>query len=369
MKTPDDLNAVDEALATGRAGAPDPDARELQEIALTLRDDASEPDPGFARRLDERVARGFARPHRARSFLPSRGVVLAGAASLFVVIGVAGAIAGLSGGGGEEPALPDSLAARQEAEPDVAEVPETDMAQAGGERRALAPALDRSGSSRRRVEHTAQLKLAAPPDELDEVADRVVDVTDSHRGIVVNSSVSTGADSSQGGSFVLRVPTVELTETLRELSRLGEVRERSQFEQDVTRQYDTTAERLTQARLERRGVERRLARATSDAEADRLRARLDQLGHEIHGLRDALGSLRVRTDYTKVSVTLVKRDAAASPIGGADDALNGSLRALVQAVAVTLRVLAAVLPFVLLGGLAWAATGVVRRRRREAVLS
>ena len=372
MKTPDfptGLNAVDEALASGRADAPDPGARELQEIALALRDDAPEADPGFARRLDERVERRFARPRVARRrFLPSRGIVLAGAASLFVAIAVAGAVAGLSGGGDDETA---TMLARPAAEGDGLDsaAPPTTRFSGGG-------ALDQSartarvpGPQGRRVEHTAQLKLAAPPGELDEVADRVVDVTDRHRGIVVSSSVSTGADSTQGGSFVLRVPTVELTETLRELSRLGEVRERSQFEQDVTRQYDTTAERLTQARLERRSVERRLARATTDEEADRLRARLDRLGQEIHGLRDALGRLRVRTDYTKVSVTLVKRDAAASPIGGAGDALNGSLRALVQAVAVTLRVLAAVLPFVLLGGLAWAATGVVRRRRREAVLS
>jgi Domain of unknown function (DUF4349) len=156
---------------------------------------------------------------------------------------------------------------------------------------------------------------------------------------------------------------------MRDLSRLGEVRERSQFEQDVTRQHSGLADRLGSARLERRSLERRLAHATTTAEADRLRRRLDLLGHEIHSLRGELGRLRVRTDYTKVDVTLVERKAAASPIGGAGDALNGSLRALVQAVAVTLRVLAAVLPFVLLGGLAWAATGVVRRRRREAILS
>jgi hypothetical protein len=187
--------------------------------------------------------------------------------------------------------------------------------------------------------------------------------------VVLDSSVSTGADSGHGGSFELRVPTTELTDTLRDLSRLGEVRERSQFEQDVTRQYSGLSDRLASARLERRGIERRLRHATTTAEADRLRARLDSLNQEIHGLRDDLGHLRVKTDYTRISVTLVEREAAASPIGGAGDALNGSLRALVQAVAITVRVLAAVLPFVLLGGLAWAATGVVRRRRREAVLS
>jgi hypothetical protein len=40
----------------------------------------------------------------------------------------------------------------------------------------------------------------------------------------------------------------------------------------------------------------------------------------------------------------------------------------VGAVAVTLRVVAAVLPFALLGGLAWIGTVALRRRRREAVL-
>ncbi|HKP90815.1 MAG TPA: hypothetical protein VJT75_12690, partial [Thermoleophilaceae bacterium] len=82
MKTPDDLNAVDEALATGRADAADPSARELQEIALTLRADAPEADPGFERRLGERVARRFARQTASRRFLPPRRILLAGAAVL-----------------------------------------------------------------------------------------------------------------------------------------------------------------------------------------------------------------------------------------------------------------------------------------------
>jgi hypothetical protein len=373
MKTPDDLNAVDEALASGRADAPDPTARELQEIALTLRADAPEADPAFAARLDERVARRFARARQARRFLPSRRLALAGAAGLVTVVAAAGAVAGISGGGGSEPApmlakpVAGSGAGQEQVEEQAARDASGGTALFDGN--VADEAKTRLATGGRRVEHTAQLKLAAPPDELDDVADRIVDVTDRHRGVVINSSVSTGADSGHGGSFALRVPTAELNETLRELSRLGEVRERSQFEQDVTRQYSTTTDRLASARLERRGLQRRLAHATTTAEGDRLRARIDSLAHEIHSLRGELGRLRVRTDFTKLSVTLVERERAASPIGGAGDALNGSLRALVEAVAVTLRVLAAVLPFALLGGLAWAATGAMRRRRREAVLS
>lgn len=365
---PAQLLAVDEALAGGRPDAADPAVRELQEIALALRADAPEPDPAFARGLDERVARRFERPRAARSLLPRRRLVLAGAASITVIAAV-GAVAGLSGSRDHAeraaPAkLPSELAHAEAAKPRQPATASDDL-----EKRPLRALSGAPAGSARRVEHIARLKLAAPSDRLDDVADRIVDVTDRHRGVVLDSSVSTGADSSRGGSFSLRVPTTDLTETMRELSRLGEVRERSQFEQDVTRSYSRLADRLASARLERRGVERRLTHATSTAEADRLRGRLDSLAEEIHRARGGLGRLRVRTDYTKLSVTLVERAAAASPIGGAGDALSGSLRALVKAVAITLRVLAAVLPFVLLGGLAWAATGAVRRRRREAVLS
>lgn len=381
MRTPDlpgDLLAVDEALASGRPDAADPVTRELQQVALALRADAPEPDPAFERELDQRVARRFERPRRRRipRRLPSRRLALSGAAGLVTVIAAVGAIAGLSGRGGEHTAMPDTISAAPSAgDAESVKTPQVDDQMA---RRAPAPfnALDAgpgvaAGAARsaRRVEHSARLKLAAPADDLGDVADRIVDVTDRHRGVVLSSSVSTGADSSRGGAFSLRVPTTELTDTMRDLSRLGQVRERSQFEQDVTREYSGLSDRLASARLERRGLERRLAHATSTSEADRLRGALDRLGERIHALRGGLGRLRVRTDYTRISVTLVERRAAASPIGGAGDALNGSLRALVQAVAVTLRVLAAVLPFVLLGGLAWAATGVVRRRRREAVLS
>jgi hypothetical protein len=221
----------------------------------------------------------------------------------------------------------------------------------------------------RRVERAAQLTLAAPADRIDRVADQVVEVTDRHRGVVLDSSVSTGADSGRGGTFSLRVPASELDDTLRDLSDLGEVRARSQSGHDVTRSYDATADRLATARVERRGLLRRLSHATTTAEADRLRTRLDFLGREIHELRRRLGGIQKRTDYTRVAVTLIEKRSAEGAFTGVNDALRGSLRALVGALAITLRVVAVVLPFALLGGLAWLGTAALRRRRREAVLS
>jgi hypothetical protein len=379
MSTTDALLAVDEALASGRPDATDPLDRELQEIALALRADSPAPDPSFARELDERVERRFAKPRVARSLLPRRRLVLAGMASLLMVVAIGGAVAGLSGR--DEPralptpssatgstgvAPPESLVAPAPAGATAADATKrmSQFSTAGGlgERAPVVPGP-------RRVERDARLTLAAPAGDLDHVADQVVDVTDRHRGVVLDSDLSTGADSSKGGTFTLRVPASELSQTLRDLSRLGEVRARSQSGHDVTRSYDTLGERLNAARIERRGLLRRLSHATSPSDADALRSRLDRLAQEIQGLRRELGQLQNRTSYTRIAVTLVERRGAASPLGGTGDALRGSLRALVGALAITLRVLAAVLPFALLAALAWFGTAALRRRRREAVLS
>jgi hypothetical protein len=367
MSTTDALLAVDEALASGRLDATDPVERELQELALALRADSPAPDPGFAGRLDQRVAAGFERPRIARSLLPRRRIVLAGAAGVLTVVAIGGAVVGLSGRDRSGDHFAPAVATQ--AKPAT---PARRPAQGGPLTPSAGPTNDlafKAAAPHRRVERTAQLTLAAPADKLDEVANQVVQVTDRHRGLVIDSQLSTGSDPLEGGSFSLRVPTSELTQTLRELSRLGQVRARSQSGHDVTRAYSTLQDRLAAARVERRGLLRRLAHATSTSEADRLRSRIDELAREIQSLRGELGQLETRTDYTRVAVTLVEQRRAAGALGGVDDALRGSLRALVGALAVTLRVVAAVLPFALLGALAWAATAAVRRRRREAVLS
>jgi uncharacterized protein DUF4349 len=369
MSTTDPLLAVDEALASGRVDASDPVEREFQEIALALSADSPEPDPAFARELDERVARRFSRPRVARSLLPRRRLVLSGAAGLFTVLAVGGAIAGLSGRDGQPPAEHQIPAGAPET---VTPTPAPDaVRRAPSTKRPFARDAGIAGAQAapRRVERAAQLTLAAPADRIDHVGDEIVKVTDRHRGTVLDSSLSTGSDPNRGGSFSLRVPSSELTQTLRDLSRLGQVRARSESGHDITRAYDTTADRLETARVERRGLLRRLAHATSTSEADRLRTRLDFLARDIQRLRAELGHLQTRTNYTRVSVTLVEQKHAAGAFGKVDDALRGSLRALVGALAVTLRVIAVVLPFALLGALAWLGTGAVRRRRREAVLS
>src|SRR4051794_9538621 len=66
----DQLAAIDDALETGAADHGDPLTRELQELALALRADAPEPDPGFRQELRGRVEKGFAKPSSSQR--PSR---------------------------------------------------------------------------------------------------------------------------------------------------------------------------------------------------------------------------------------------------------------------------------------------------------
>src|SRR4029079_16279350 len=58
----DVLTAIDEALDTGVAADDDPLTRELQELALMLRDDAPQATPEFRERMDGRVESGFQKP-------------------------------------------------------------------------------------------------------------------------------------------------------------------------------------------------------------------------------------------------------------------------------------------------------------------
>src|SRR5215207_11232665 len=62
----DEFVAIDDALEKGVADHHDPLTRELQELALALRADAPEAEPGFHRQLRGRVERGFPKPTASR---------------------------------------------------------------------------------------------------------------------------------------------------------------------------------------------------------------------------------------------------------------------------------------------------------------
>jgi hypothetical protein len=328
--------------------------REFPELATALRADVAVPTPAFSESLGARVREDFPRERRWRP-PRARTIGLAGAAaSLLVAVGLA-----LLLQGGEEKSHRALKLGRDMSAPSVAE-PE------------LKSGTPLGVSPGRAIERSAALTLAAPGDELDSVADRIVAVTDRYRGFVARSSVTSGNDAASGGSFDLRIPADSLRPAIRDLSALGHVRSRTQSGEDVTRGLAIIADRLRATRAERRSLLRRLEQASSNAQIEAIRRRLDLVTGEIRGRRAELRDRRQQVAYAKVDVSLVKDGGGnngAGALGGTGDALHDALGTLAGALNLALRALGVMLPLALLAGLAWLTGRTLLRRRREAALS
>lgn len=383
----DALTAIDEALDTGVAADDDPLTRELQELALMLRDDAPQATPEFRERMDWRVESGFQRPRGSRRawwqplLQPAAALAVTGAVVLVVALaagGRSGSGRDDSGGSSAGPALAadDSGGGGRGAAEAGGGAGEVSKSASGADQSAITVVPPSGGGfepgrSDRKIERSVALELEMPVDEMSRVADQVTAVTNRYGGFVLNSSLSTGDDGA-GGDFDLRIPSNRLRSAVRDISALADVRTQSQTGRDVTREHVTAKDRLRAARAERRSLLRRLEAATTDEEAEAIRRRLDLVAGEINGLRAQLRDLRLRTDYSVVTVTLAAKDGDSGGAGGGgsfDDALGDAGILLVAVAGWIVRALAVALPLGLLALAGWGLGRVARRRRRESALA
>jgi hypothetical protein len=373
--------------------APDTLPPELAELGELVREDRPQPDERWARQLDARVAAGFPRRRRERfgwprirPLMPAFGL----AATVLLVVTVAVSLpqgsdddeggggasssapttaqeeSGSAGSGSDEGGGADLLQEQARssgaAQPSVGGDDEAPVAPPATQR-------DPNSDSRepRQVERSASLALAAPPDEVERVADGIGRVTDEVGGFVAAASVS-----SNGGDFSLRIPTARLDDALARLSRLAHVRERERRSQDITAQSVSARTRLREAEAERRSLLRQLARADTPNETASVRARLRTVSREIEAARARVRRVDNRASFADVTVSLVSDEdvggAAADGQWTPGDAAADAVRVLEVAVGVALVALAAALPLLLMLLLAWLASRQVVRRRRERAL-
>lgn len=386
-----ELDAVDEALASGAATATGRDERALQDLALALAAQAPAPDLAFAARLRGRAAAGFPRPRsrvarvfhrpashdatkpRRRPRMRHPAVAVAATVALAVVIAIPlmrGDTGQESFSGGGSTAVEDGGAAggsSLEATPRTgAPAPGiTDQSRESD----FAP-----GRDERRIERSASLTLAAPEERLDAVGDEVIAVVDRYEGFVLESSLTTGDQGTTGGDFELRVPADRLQAALRDLSELGEVRGRTQAGQDVTRAFVGAGDRLEAAQAQRRGLLTRLEQAQTDTEAESIRRQLDLNAIEISGLRANLRDLRLRTDYATVDLALESDESAGgaasgSPRDGLGGALDDALGSLSASLELLVRGLGIGIPLLLAACALLLGARTTQRRRRERALA
>ena len=400
-------------------------------LALALRDERPRPAEDFARALDERATASFPREtavsrwrgavttrwHGVRAAPPRRWLPVAGvAASIAVATTLALSLtASDRGGSGGEPALigaapsattetgdasgtttsPQAGAAPQSAEggarlerdsaaKSVPPAAQTAPGASSGADSALEPEqspgqalsapvpapVTPSTSANRSVERGATLRLATTPRRLDDVASRVVRVTDGVGGFVRSSAVDSRPGLGGGATFELQVPVRRLSTALARLSALASVRSRNESSLDVTEQVEQARDRVAGLKAERRSLLRQLERATSLDETARLRARLRSVEARLDSATSVRAQLRQRTTYSAVLVEVVTekaREEAAGP-WTPRDALGDAARVLEVVAGVALVAFAVLLPIALLALIAWPLVRAVQRRRREGAL-
>jgi hypothetical protein len=363
-----------------------------EQLATELRAVRPAPRESFAAELDAWAAEGFPpakAPHHQRERLPrrrSRGSrrlgllggstlrpALAGAATLILASVVTIAVFSSSGGGPNgSPKVSTGAgapgAASTEAPPNAGAPDE--RAAPGVQIAPVPPALPQPGEQlkpghERVQERSASMALSTDPEDVDDVADGVVDVTDRYDGIVASSQVDSAAGRGRA-SFDLRIPTQNLQATLADLSDLAHVSSRNEGTLDITAPFVTAEERYADAKAEVDGLLDQLAEAGSPAETASIRQQLQLARQELAAARSELGALKQRAGFSRLSVTVVGNgDGGDWSIGDAADDAVGVLEALAGAALITLAVL---VPLSALLALGWLAARELRRRRREASL-
>src|SRR5215212_3300255 len=242
------------------------------------------PRPQFAAELDERAAAGFprrSRRSRLRPSLPSLPAkrLLIPAGGLAVVAIAVITAASLDGSGSGQVDLHSSIEAtpRQSA----SEASQTSAEREGGTAFAAPAATlgsqvsDASQSFHHRaVERSAEVVLAAEPQDVADDASKVFEAVHVHNGIVMRSSTLEGAPGEAGASFDLLIPSAKLGDAMAAFSEIDHVRSRHEATADITAPTVTAAELLKESRARTDSLLAQLETAETEEEREAVEAEL-----------------------------------------------------------------------------------------------
>jgi len=378
----------------------------VEELERELRAERQEPSQDFARRLDEWAEAGFPRDSglgprlsgragfarrlwdRVTATPPRRILMPVGAvATVAVVAGVA-----LTRPESEPTTLtvPTQPAGQTQVAPDTATTTQAEQAAppaaaagsaAGAEAAPSAPdsgAFDLTkpangiarGENDRIIDASAQITLGADADDVQDVANQVVDVTDQYDGVVLDSSVSSDQSGARA-SFELEIPYKDLDAAIADLSDLADVVSRSEGGHDITAQavrarkdLAETVDRIRKARI---------ALIQADTQEQRLviHAQIDSLKQTAKAQLVQLRGVKRQGRFATVNVD-VTSEGQPSDDGngnwGLDDAVHDAGDVLETIGGIALVSLAILLPLSLIAALIAFAVSRGRRRSRDRAL-
>lgn len=347
------------------------------------------PRPQFAAELDERAAAGFPRRSRLRLSLPSlpvRRLLIPASGMAVLVIAI---ITALNAGGSESnlpaPNSTHEPPPREIRPPLQAPTAKAGVAteEAGGTayeaESQVVPSQEhvrpfsrtiRPGLHHRAVERSAEVTLAAKPEDVADDATKVFEAVHAHNGIVMRSSTREGRAGEAGATFELLIPSAKLGDAMAAFSEIDHVRSRHEATADITAPTVSVAELLQESRARIDSLLTQLEAAESEEEREAIEAELRHERRHASRLAAQLTHLHRRADFSRVSLRIETggQESSGGSAWGIDDALHDAGHVLTVAAAVTLIALAALGPMALIALLAWLTHRAWVRRERRRVL-
>ncbi len=211
------------------------------------------------------------------------------------------------------------------------------------------------------------MTLGAEADEVQEVANEVVAVTDRYKGVVLDSQVTT----DQGGAraaFTLELPYKQLDAALDELSGLADVISRTEAGEDITagavrarKNLADTFEQVRKARIE-------LIAADTREERLIIRSQISSLQAQADAFEAQLNNVKRQGRFATVNVDITSNGGDSSGDWSLSDALDDAGRVLEVIGGIALVSLAVLMPLALVGALVWLIVSRSRRHQRERAL-
>lgn len=384
------------------------------QLAEDLRALRPKPHPQFAAELDKRAAAGFPRRSRLlrsgapalftamRSKVPAALRRLLLPAGAFAVIAIAvvtavvatnqpethsgsGSLLNLVDEGAVEEAAPEAREEAAGGNTAAQSAPATGEA-SGTAFEAEAPVVPSKENVRpfsrnlngsldagdRAVERSAEVVLAATPDDVADDVAEVFEAVHANNGIVMRSSTREGAAGEAGATFELLIPSAKVGDAMAAFSEIDHVRSRHEATADITAPTVSAAELLKESRARIDSLLAQLEATETETEREAVEAELRHERRHASRLAAQLTHLHRRADFSRVSLRIETGGADESSGGGAwgiDDALHDAGHVLTVAAAVTLITLAVLGPIALIALLAWLTHRAWVRRERRRVLS
>lgn len=222
----------------------------------------------------------------------------------------------------------------------------------------------------RDVAREAEITLGTDPDGVQDAANKVVEVTDDHNGIVMDSKVTDGKEGTAGASFSLLIPSAQIESAVADLSEIADLKSRSQELTDITAPTTKTEDKVADSKAKIKSLLGQLEETYDEGERAQIEQKIRWERNDLSYYETRLNRLQRRADYTPVSLKVETGGDSASDDGssswGLGDAIDDAGNLLGVAAGVTVLALAVAIPIgiVVLIALALNRAWVRRSRRR-----